>query len=121
MVAGLPSSSPLLKLANVYTEGTGTDECVLAGTDNNGNVQRQKTTVGATDFNTVYVYDGLNRVTSAVETNGGQRWNQGFTSDTWGIVGRRRVWGARCGMCLGMTRRRIGSAERDGGTARRGI
>ena len=74
-----------------YTAGGVADPCAgsaasnPAGTDNNGNVMRQTLTVGAVNFNTNYApYDGLNRIATAVETNGQLGWNQGFGNDAWG-------------------------------------
>jgi RHS repeat-associated protein len=97
LTAGVPQAAPLLQLTNAYTTATpGTGgACALSGTDNNGNVVSQTTTAGSANFNLSYSYaDGLNRITSATETNQetiqnqaspGLGWAQQFSyNDAWG-------------------------------------
>jgi RHS repeat-associated protein len=51
-------------------------------TNNNGNLQNQKTTVDGTLIRQDYGYDGLNRLTSVQETtNGAPRWTQAYGYD----------------------------------------
>jgi hypothetical protein len=93
---GQSPPSILLQLTNTYTlaPAGGGGWCTLSGPDNNGNVVSQTIGVGAASFNQNYGYvDGLNRITSALEsnTNGagpGQGWSQQFSyNDPWGNRG----------------------------------
>lgn len=93
LTAAVGTASPLLQLTNVYTAAApgGGGACGLSGTDNNGNVVKQTIGIGTAAFNQSYGYaDGLNRITSAGETNtngtsAGLGWSQGFAyNDAWG-------------------------------------
>jgi RHS repeat-associated protein len=92
LTAGVGTAPSLLQLTNIYTAASaGGSPCGLSGTDNNGNVVSQTIGIGPASFTLNYGYaDGLNRVTSAGETNtngtySGLGWSQGFNyNDAWG-------------------------------------